>query len=194
MTEASLAPTRTTPVRTAAVLLAAGHSRRWGADDKLLAPWNGRPLVSYAATLLCRVPVDLRAAVVHDPQVGAQIDQATLLSPDGDDQAGSLRAAVAWAGQVGASRLLVLLGDMPFVTEGLAVTILDDCTDDTPSAARHPDGRPGAPACFPESLFPALSSLHGDRGAGELLQDATCVSAPAAELVDVDVPQDLSAG
>ena len=30
--------------------------------------------------------------------------------------------------------------------------------------------------------------------AGELLEDAACVSAPAAELVDVDVPQDLSAG
>lgn len=180
--------------RTAAVLLAAGHSRRWGPDDKLLAEWNGRPLVFYAASMLCRAPVDLRAAVVRDPQVGALVDQATLLAPEGDDQSSSLRAAVRWAGQMGAGRLLVLLGDMPLLTERLLVAILDDCKDDTPSAARHPDGRPGAPACFPGSLFPALSNLHGDRGAGELLQDATCVSAPATELVDVDVPQDLSAG
>lgn len=37
---------------TACVVLAARHSRRWGADDKLLAPWRGYPMARHAATLM----------------------------------------------------------------------------------------------------------------------------------------------
>lgn len=178
---------------TAGVLLAAGHSRRWGPGDKLLAPWNGRPLAAHGAAALAQASVDLRAAVVRDPDVAALLAGFTLLAPDGDDQSGSLRAAAAWAGRMGAARLLVLLGDMPALSDDTVAAVVAACAD-RPSAVRHPDGRPGVPACFPAALFPALSNLRGDRGAGALLEDAALVKAHPAELVDVDRPQDIPAG
>ena len=179
---------------TVGVLLAAGHSRRWGPDNKLLAPWKERALVVRAGALLARAPVEARAAVLRDPKVAALLPGLVPLAPEGEDQSASLRAAVAWARGLGAARLLVLLADMPALSDATVAALVEGCADNRPSAVLYPGGQPGAPACFPGSLFPALSNLHGDRGAGELLEDAACVSAPAAELVDVDVPQDLSAG
>ena len=178
---------------TAGVLLAAGHSRRWGRENKLLASWNGEPLVMAAAAVLQRAPIDLRGAVVRDPQVGALLPGLTLLTPDGHDQAASLRAAVRWAEALGAARLLILLGDMPALSDETVAAVLQNCTDG-PSAVRHADGRPGVPACFPACCFAALSTLRGDRGAGSLLSKTTTVQPPVSELIDVDQPQDLARG
>src|SRR5690606_15453558 len=74
------------PMTTAGVLLAAGHSRRWGPGNKLLAEWNGLPLAAHAAKALAAARVDLRAAVVRDSAVAALLGGLTLLPPDGDDQ------------------------------------------------------------------------------------------------------------
>ena len=182
---------------TVGVLLAAGHSRRWGPDDKLLAQVRGRPLVSHAAAILTRAPVDRRAAVVRNPRVAALLEGMALLAPDGADQSASLRAAVAWARSLDAGRLLVLLGDMPAVTEATVAALVSRCGD-RPAAVLYPDGRAGAPGCFPASRYAALAARAGDRGAGagatDLLADAVHVRATPAELADVDRPQDLAAG
>ncbi|SDL56570.1 nucleotidyltransferase family protein [Paracoccus chinensis] len=179
---------------TVGVLLAAGHSRRWGPDNKLLAPWNGQALVVRAGALLARAPVDLRAVVLRDKRIAALLPGLEPLAPEDEDQSASLRAAVAWAQGQGAARLLVLLGDMPALSDATVAALVEGCTADRPSAVLHPDGRPGAPACVPASAFAALSKLRGDQGAGVLLGNAVTIPAALAELVDVDRPQDLSAG
>ena len=179
---------------TVGVLLAAGHSRRWGPDNKLLAPWKGRALVVRAGALLARAPVEARAAVLRDPKVAALLPGLVPLAPEGEDQSASLRAAVAWAQGLGAARLLVLLADMPALSEATVAALVEGCTEDRPSAVLHPGGQPGAPACFPASCFAALSALRGDRGAGALLGNAVTIPAPPAELADVDRPQELSVG
>ncbi|WP_313138132.1 nucleotidyltransferase family protein [Paracoccus jeotgali] len=175
---------------TAGVLLAAGHSRRWGDGNKLLALWNGRPLASWAADSLRRAPLDLRAAVLRDPQVAALMPGLKPLAPQGDDQAASLRAAVAWAKGQGAARLLILLADMPALPDAIIAAVLDGCAV-RPCGARHPDGRIGVPACFPAQMFPQLRDITGDRGAGALLREADAVAAPVEALIDVDRPEDL---
>ncbi len=180
----------TAPV--AGVLLAAGHSRRWGAGNKLLAPLRGQPLVAHAAATLRRAPVHLRAAVLRHAQVADALAGLTALPPDGDDQSASLRAAARWAGAQGAGALLVLLGDMPALSDDLVAAVVSACAD-RPAAVRHPDGRAGVPACFPAALFPAMAVLRGDRGAGALLSGATLIPAPPSELADVDAAVDLAA-
>lgn len=179
--------TPTGPV--AGVLLAAGHSRRWGPGNKLLAAHAGQPLVCHAAATLRRAPVALRAAVLRDAAVAALLDGLAPIAPDGEDQSGSLRAAAGWAAERGAGRLLILLGDMPALSDATVAAVIAAC-DDRPAAVRHPDGRPGVPACFPAALLPRLAALRGDRGAGALLDGCRIVHAPAAELLDVDRPGD----
>jgi CTP:molybdopterin cytidylyltransferase MocA len=66
---------------------------------------------------------------------------------------------------------------------------------DGPAAVAYPGNKPGAPACFPAALFPALEALTGDSGAAQVLRglpNVTLIAAPAEDLRDVDRPEDLA--
>lgn len=174
----------------AAVLLAAGHSRRWGPQDKLLSDWRGRPLVTWAAGLLRRCPAQHLAAVVRSDDVARAVGPGVArLAPLTDDQSGSLRAAARYAQECGAARLLIVLGDMPCVRDATLAALLA-APPDAPSAVRQADGRAGVPACLPAALLPAVLDVSGDRGARELLAGAALVTVAPDELADVDRPGD----
>ena len=58
------------------LLLAAGQSRRFGPQDKLLAPLAGRPVVAHALDALALPEADFRLAVVSTDQVATITRQA----------------------------------------------------------------------------------------------------------------------
>ncbi|TGN59364.1 nucleotidyltransferase family protein [Paracoccus liaowanqingii] len=151
------------------LLLAAGASRRFGPQDKLLAPLGGRPLVAHAADALRVTSLDHRIAVIANPALVPLLDgfRIVLISPGGQ-QSDSLRAGLGEAGQL--DRLLITLGDMPDVTAAHLTRILTAATDDLPSCS-HDGTAPLPPACFPQARFAALQTLTGDQGAARLLQN-----------------------
>lgn len=176
----------------AAVLLAAGASRRFGAADKLMAPLDGAPLVTHAARTLRALPVERRFAVVSSPVVGGVLGQMGLevvaIAP-GQGQAASLVAATAALGDE--THLLVMLGDMPFLRPPHIQPLLD-ADPDTPHGTAGETVLP--PAIFPRAWFPRLSALSGDQGAGRLLRDlppAAHLPLPPGVLRDIDTPADL---
>ena len=179
----------------AGLLLAAGQSRRFGAENKLLAMLDGLPLVAHAAGALRASGLSPLVAVVGDPALLPHLDgfQTIDAGPGAPAQSQSLRTGVAGLGD--ATRITVTLGDMPRVTPALIAEIAALCPEGGASAARA-----GAltmpPACFHKDLFPALLAMEGDRGAGALLReipDAFCVETEPKTLSDVDRPDDLAA-
>ena len=107
--------------RVAAVLLAAGHSRRMGAANKLLLPIAGVAMVRRAAEALLASKVGEVVAVLgHESEaVAAALEDLalrTVLNPDhGSGQMTSVRAGIAalsdpWSG------VLVCLADQPALT------------------------------------------------------------------------------
>lgn len=182
---------------TAALLLAAGLSRRFGAEDKLLAQLGGKPLIRHAADAVSECPVERRIAVVSSPMVTPHLvgfdivsvkDAASALSH-------SLRSGLVQAQKHGATRVLVVLGDMPFVTSEHLKKVLDRAAAHGASAtisgaAKLP------PACFLAPHFPALSSAEGDTGARALIQSLpreALVECPADSALDIDTQQQLRA-
>ncbi|MEL6103666.1 MAG: nucleotidyltransferase family protein [Pseudomonadota bacterium] len=182
---------------TAGVLLAAGSSRRFGDADKLIAPLAGHPLVSHAARALSAVEPEILIAVTRTYQVAALLDGFDVVRLDNTKpaQADSLRAGVARAIVLGASRAVVVLGDMPFVTPALIDMVISRSTGTTPAAAT--DGkRPMPPACFPAACFSKLMAQSGDRGAADLIKalpPSALVAAPSLALRDIDTPAALDA-
>lgn len=177
----------------AAVLLAAGASRRFGAEDKLLAPLNGQPLVLHAAQVLRALPVERHLAVVSSHAVGDRlrgVGLEVITIPPGRGQAASLVAAVSRLREE--THLLVMLGDMPFLRAD-DVTPLLEADPDSPHGSRR-DGI-GPPAIFPAAWFPRLAALTGDEGAGRLLRalpPEAHLPVPASALRDIDTPDDLA--
>lgn len=174
------------------LLLAAGASRRFGADDKLLALRDGRPLVAHAAQALRDAGLSDRVAVIANPALAPWLDGFRIVTvPPGGGQSDSLRAGLAQAG--GWDRLLIALGDMPDVTAAHLDRLMARATDRL-AACSHDGTAPLPPACFPRASLPALEALRGDRGAGALLgalPPGQHVAAPKL-LRDIDRPLDLA--
>ena len=177
----------------AGVLLAAGASRRYGSENKLLSMLHGQPLVCHAAQALRESEASVLIAVAHAPEVAPHLHGFDRVSPGipNPEQSDSLRAGVTRALELGATQLVVTLADMPFVTADLINQVIAATTQDSPAAMT--DGqRPLPPAGFPAQFFDALLALKGDRGAGQILSKSaqTALIAGSPEMLhDVDTPE-----
>jgi len=186
----------------AAVLLAAGGSRRLG-FPKQLVRWRTRPLLAHALDAI-------RAALPNAPiivVIGAHALRVRLAvrrtAPAAivvtnarwaDGLATSLRAGIAAVPRVNRAALITLV-DQPRV-DGRALRRLLRAwrrKRGIPAAARY-DGRAGVPAVLPRRAWRAARSLTGDSGARSLLRGVasiTLVDMPEAAL-DIDTAADLS--
>jgi CTP:molybdopterin cytidylyltransferase MocA len=177
-------------VSLAVALLAAGGATRFG-GGKLDAECAGKPLGRWALEAALAVPHERLAVVVGDPAPAFARGCALLVNERAAEGLGTSAALAArWA--AGSDALLILLADMPLVP---GETLRELVAADGPAAVAYPGNKPGAPACFPAALFPALEALTGDSGAAQVLRglpNVTLTAVPAEELRDVDRPEDLA--
>jgi len=182
--------------RVAALLLAAGESRRFGAANKLLADLRGQPLVIHVATRLARLGLGARVAVCSDDRVAALLDDAGFrIVRNAAPERGLSQSLALGIGALpeDVDAALVCLGDMPDVPDTHVQALLARFDGDTaPVVASALGGHPMPPALFGKSLFPALRARTGDRGARDLLAAAERVPASADWLADIDAPSDLA--
>ncbi|TKW67075.1 MAG: nucleotidyltransferase family protein [Paracoccus denitrificans] len=180
---------------TAVLLLAAGQSRRFGKDDKLLAPLNGTTVIEEAMAPLGADLFTSRLAVVSSQKVAAVAQRAgfeTIFVPAGDVQSSSLKQGIAAIRLKPVARVLIALADMPFLQRDDIVSLLD-LSHDQPGCMLMRD-TPMPPAVFPVRMLDSFQHLTGDRGAGTLLRDIPQRSRlPVNEerLRDIDLPNDL---
>ena len=191
-----------------AIVLAAGAGRRFG-GRKLLAPFEGRPLIFAALNAAFAAPVRrVWLAVDGDPalsaiardharSLGREMDLEVIVVTDfAEGMGASLRTAVA-ALPGEAAGVFIFLGDMPRIPPGLAQTLAEGLAAGFDLAAPRFEGRRGHPVLFGRTCFPALLALEGDTGARDLLSGAgerlaLIESSDAGVLFDVDRPEDLA--
>lgn len=178
------------------LLLAAGLSTRFAGQNKLLAPLRGKPLVTHAASVLDSMDLDHLIAVTADREVERHLKGFEIVHHPHPEQGQgtSLALGAQTASRYEASRLLVLLADMPFVTQAHCGAVLRRCTDVFASASLFGE-RPMPPACFPASMLTELSQRTGDEGARQLiaaLPPSALVEAPGWTLDDIDTADDLA--
>lgn len=178
----------------AAVLLAAGLSRRYGAAGKLVARYRGKPLALHAADTLGAVALSQRIAVCRS----GDDDLAALLRGRGFDVVLNPDAARGMASSlalgieaVTSDAAVVCLADMPNVSAGHIRAVIEAGRRSGIAASAVEGGPPTPPAYFARGHFAMLTALEGDKGARGLLGGAPLVVASAGELADVDTPADF---
>lgn len=179
----------------AAIVLAAGASRRLGRPKQLLAR-DGEPLVRRAARL-CReagfdpVLVVLGHAAAEVEAVLHGLPVQAVANPDwAEGMAASIRTGVE-ALPAAAAAALLLPCDQPALDRDLLVRLLQaHRAAPTATLACAYAGGVGVPALFPRGRFPELAALRGDRGAKGLLGPAVRIPFPQGG-VDLDTPEDL---
>lgn len=189
--------------RLAALVLAAGSGARFG-GGKLLAPWNGAPLLHGALAAARAAPVG-SVTVVTGSDAEAVAACARAFDPDlrlvhaadhAQGMAASLKAGIASLPPETAATF-VFLGDMPRVPHAVLGALAQAVVDGAPAAAPVFDGVRGNPVVIARSLFPEVAALSGDVGARPILQRLgtrlALVEAPDdGVLFDVDQRSDLA--
>ena len=189
--------------KVSAVVLAGGASKRMGHRNKLLADFNGAPLVyrvvetalrsdaaevivvtGHEADLLRQALSGLAVRFIHNPSY-----------PEGLST--SLRAGigVVSSNNTGA---VVLLGDMPELTAATVNALIARFNADHDKTICQPvfDGRPGNPVLWPRAFFSDILDIWGDIGARQLLEryaaqvSSVEVDDPGIHF-DIDTPRDL---
>jgi len=190
--------------RIAAVVLAAGQSRRMG-RNKLLEPVDGRPMVSHSVdTVLASSARPVIVVLGHQSEaVRAALAGRPVTFVENPDYAEglstSLRRGIA-ALPADCDGALVCLGDMPLVRQQhldkmiAAFNPVESRCIIVPTAG----GKRGNPVLWAARFFPAMKTVAGDVGAKHLIgeyADLVC-EVPfedGAVLVDIDTPQALAA-
>ncbi len=195
-------PARPGPV--AAIVLAAGQSRRMGVDNKLLALVDGRPMVSHVvdAMLASRAGPVIVVTGHQADQVRAALGDRPVQWRHNPDYADGLSTSLKTGLDAlpEAEGVLIALGDMPRIrpeqidrliaafnpTEGRAICV--------PTVA----GKRGNPVLFATRFVPEMRQLSGDVGARHLIgAHAEAVVEIEMDddstLLDIDTPAALSA-
>jgi molybdenum cofactor cytidylyltransferase len=177
--------------RVAGLLLAAGRGSRFG-GDKLRTELDGVPLFHHAARTMAAVDLAWRFAVIAGGSPPPGFDPVVNRDPAAG-QGRSLALGVTVARQAGADAVLVMLADMPCVSEAHLRRLLDRHLGSDTLVTSGDGVTRMPPALFGRRWFPALEALTGDQGARDLIGRAELVEAGAAELGDIDRPADLAA-
>jgi CTP:molybdopterin cytidylyltransferase MocA len=191
-----------TPDQVVAVVLAAGEGSRFtGAVHKLLAPFRGRPLVTWAVEAALGAElgstVVVEGAVALDDVLGAAGlgDAVTLVRNEAwaDGQAGSLACGIAAARALDATAAVVGLGDQPLI-EAEAWRRVATAPPEAPIAVATYGGQRRNPVRLGVEVWDLLPT-EGDEGARQLIRgradlvmEVPCPGEPA----DVDTVEDLT--
>ena len=188
------------------LILAAGASRRFGADKRQARLPSGETLLEATLSVLC--PADPLPLLVLRPGETAPApfqDQARVIpSPRWDQGQGHSLAAGASAWDPAAAPwLLIALGDMPYLQRETLTALEHACAEaqvapgPMPLIAPSYQGQRGHPVAVPARLRPAALALTGDQGLKALFASEPVKRLPSQDpgvCRDVDRPEDLAKG
>jgi molybdenum cofactor cytidylyltransferase len=195
-------PVREVWTKAAAVVLAAGESRRFGSPKQLLG-WGDTTLVAHVAGIALEAGLDpvlvvtgYEADRVNAALAGLRV--RPVYNPDfASGQSTSVSRGVA-ALPVSAGAAVFLLADQPGVSAGVVHKVLQaHRTTLAPIVLPTYEGRRGNPVLFDASLFGELRALTGDVGGRALFDKhaASVVRVPVddpATLQDIDTPEEYT--
>ena len=175
----------------AALVLAAGGSRRLGQPKQLLA-YRGATLLD--ATLATARAAGLPQVVVALGGAADAVREAVdltgvdvVLNPDfGDGCATSIRTALDRV-EDDAEGVVLLLGDQPGVTTDTIEVLVAGARGHAVGVCSYDDGL-GHPLWFDRSMFETLAGLHGDKAVWKLVDADRDV---ARIRVEGDTPRDV---
>jgi molybdenum cofactor cytidylyltransferase len=189
-------------MRTAAVVLAAGASTRFG-SPKALATLDGRPILEHVLDAVREAGIDDIVVVLGNDAEQIRdgiewLDERIVRNPDPRELSSSLQIGIDAVSDVDPppQAVLVALGDQPRTRpEVIRALISAARTSELPIVVpRYADGGGSNPVLLRRTAFDIVDEASGDRGLGPLIDGrpelVLGVAVPGSN-PDVDTPADL---
>lgn len=187
------------PEELALIVLASGQSKRFGAHNKMLVDFKGKPLISHIMGTVSDMNFLVKLAVIPNDE-----PLVALVSRDGfepvinnDPAKGQGRSLAIGAQQAiskGCAGAIVVLGDMPFINGAHLETMLSRM-EDNDGVMSNCDGVSMPPACFNRKALKRLSQNTMDVSGKTKLADLSIATLPLStqQARDIDTKEDLAA-
>jgi molybdenum cofactor cytidylyltransferase len=184
------------------ILLAGGHSRRFGAN-KLLHPLaDGEAIAVVAARhLLAAIPDSVAIVRPEAAELGDMLQaigmRVTYCTENHQEMGDSLSAAVRFAAHHHkADGFVIALADMPFIASQTIRAVADALGSGAQIVVPMHEGKRGHPVAFAVRFRTSLENLRGDEGARAIVQQhpdsvLRIEVDDAGILRDIDTPADL---
>lgn len=156
------------------LILAAGGSSRMGDENKLMMPFQGKPMLNHVVNASLNSNLTQTFIVVgHQSSEIKNLVQSDDIQCVENEQwetgmASSIVAGISQLKQF--DGFLILLGDMPLVTPELINEIIVHSSADK-IVIPIKDGLHGNPVFFGSKFRDELLTLYGDSGAKKVIQD-----------------------
>ena len=182
------------PEEIAFIVLAAGSSRRFGSENKLLADLDGLPVLAHVLQTLSAFEFMDRIIVVgHDSCRVSDLALGTgfgvVENTDFDRGIGTSIAA-GIRGSREARAYLIMLGDMPFVSSETVSRLVASVSGAGQLAICRCGDALSPPALFGRDFRDTLMALTGDEGARKVVREnrdsAIFLEVSSTELTDID--------
>jgi len=161
-------------MKIAGLILAAGGSSRMGDQNKLMMPFQGKPMLNHVVNASLNSNLTQTFVVVgHQSSEIKNLVQSDDIQCVENEQwetgmASSIVAGISQLKQL--DGFLILLGDMPLVTPELINEIIFHGSADK-IVIPIKDGLHGNPVFFGSKFRDELLTLYGDSGAKKVIQD-----------------------
>jgi molybdenum cofactor cytidylyltransferase len=181
------------------VLLAAGLSRRFGEENKLLYPLEGKPLYRHVLDKLVELQDEETVLLVmtNTAEIQSDCDKRGIPWRDSPHAAqgvsNTIRRAVEQAEEMQAQACIFFVADQPWLRLETIQGFLSFCQRKEASlACVTAEDHRGNPVWFDKCWFSALCGLKGDIGGRKILsqhaKQVLLFPAEQAELTDIDCP------
>ena len=183
----------------AAIILAAGQSRRMGETNKMTVEVMGKPMVRHVGEAVHNSAIENAVVITghRADEVETALQGLELSAYFNPDYTQGLSASIACGIKSlteDVSSALILLGDMPLITSDMIDLLAN-------AALKNPDhvivsthqGKRGNPVLWPRAFFDELCTIQGDVGARHIMaanQDRVIeVELGEAASLDLDTPE-----
>ncbi|MEM9159853.1 MAG: nucleotidyltransferase family protein [Verrucomicrobiota bacterium] len=190
----------------AAVILAAGNSRRMGERNKLLLPFEGVPLIRRVAKRVTDCSFSKTILVTgHEREkienAASDLQVDFVFNPEYENGMGSsLARAVKHLSPESLDGILITLGDLKDLETATILKVARAFSDYHGTKIIIPtfQGERGHPVIFPRRFIEQLSKVQGDTGAKNLIkgngEHAVFIECDTPSILrDIDTPKDLEA-
>jgi molybdenum cofactor cytidylyltransferase len=185
-----------------AVVLAAGSSRRFGDEDKLLADIAGQPMVArVVGQLLAAGLRDIVVVTAPGSAVAATLQRFPIRSVPNPVAATGIGSSIACgvsAMPAVVDGIMIVPGDMPALDASLICRLVDSFAMHGATSIVYPCTKAGEqrnPVVWPATCRAHLEGLSGELGGKPLLRSSPApiqtISVPDTFVSDIDTPADL---